>query len=98
MAEPLAALAGPVSETMAAPLGAKATEKVPGAGLGLTTMGERVPSGWTWKTSMLLATRSVTTRNWPSGLKASEAPPAVVLVGKAVEFVIGSLRAPLSRW
>ena len=47
MAEPLVAVAEPVSETMATPLGAKATEKVPGAGLGLTTMGERVPSGWT---------------------------------------------------
>ena len=97
MAEPLVTPAGPVSETMATPLGAKATEKVPGAGLGLTTMGERVPSGWMWKTSMLLATRSVTTRNWPSGLKASEAPPVVVPVRKAVEFLICLSWPPLSR-
>ena len=87
----------PVSETMAAPSGAKATENVPGAGLALMTMGERVPSGWMWKTSMLFATCSVTTRNWPSGLKDSEAPPVVVAVRKAVEFLIWSSWPPLSR-
>src|SRR5258705_532123 len=38
---------------------------------------------------MLLATRSVTTRNWPLGLKASDAPPVVVPVRKAGEFFIG---------
>ena len=72
------ASAGPVSETMAAPLGAKATEKVPGAGLALTTMGERVPSGWTWKTSMLVGDALGDDENWPSGLNASDVHPVVV--------------------
>src|ERR1700723_3505813 len=88
IADALLPPAGPVSETSAAPLGAKETENAPGSGLGLTTIGPNVPSSWTWKTSMLFVARSVTTRNRPSGLKANDAASELLVVRKRVELGI----------
>src|SRR5271165_1764697 len=80
MAEAFWPPAGPVSAASAVPLGANARAKSPGPTLGLITMGDRVPLLLTMKASMLFVSRSVTSRNWPLGLKANdEAPEALVL-------------------
>ena len=47
IAEAFGTPAGPVSETRAAPFGAKPTENAPGPRLGFTTIADSVPSGWT---------------------------------------------------
>src|ERR1700747_3035716 len=52
-ADPLGTLAGPVSETIATPSGAKETENAPRPMLGLTTIGDSVPSPRILNTSML---------------------------------------------
>jgi hypothetical protein len=83
--------AGPVSDTSAAPLRAKDTENAPGSGLRLTTIGASVPSAWTRKASILFVARSVT-RNWPSGLKASDAASELLVVRNRIE--LGSEVAP----
>src|ERR1700758_3076582 len=88
--------AGPVSETRAAPFGANVTANVPGAASWLTTIGDSVPSACTRKTSRLFVARSVTTRNWPSGLKARDAASELLVVRKRVEFAI-RVRCPLPK-
>src|SRR5246127_2507303 len=88
MAEPLATPEGPVSETRAAPLEAKLTENAPGPALGFTTIGDRVLSPWTLKTSMSLVKRSTTTRNLPSGLNANPPAPELFVERKRVELGI----------
>jgi hypothetical protein len=96
MAEPLATPEGPVSETSAAPFEAKLTENAPGPALGFTTIGDKVLSPWTLKTSMSLVKRSITTRNLPSGLNANPPAPELLVERKGVE--LGSpyaCRAPI---
>src|SRR6267154_6196782 len=53
IADPLATPAGPVSETSAAPFGAKVTENDPGPPFPFTTMGANRPSPCTANTSIL---------------------------------------------
>jgi hypothetical protein len=88
MADPFETFAGPVSETRAIPSGAKLIEKAPGPTLGLITIGDRVPSACTLKTSMSLVRRSVTARKLPSGLKAIDAAPEVLVLRKESEFLM----------
>src|ERR1700739_1157115 len=88
MAEPLGTPDGPVSETRAAPFDAKLTENAPGPALGFTTIGDRVPSPWTLKTSMALVKRSITTRKLPSGLNANPPAPELFVERKRVELGI----------
>jgi len=87
MAEPLVTPEAPVSETRAAPFGAKLTENAPGFALRLTTIGDRVLSPWTLKTSMSFGNRSITTRNLPSGLNAN--PPALELLVERKRLELG---------
>src|SRR6202023_1350125 len=88
MAEPLVTPEGPVSETSAAPFGAKLTENAPGPALGFTTIEDRVPSPWTLESSMSLVKRSTATRNLPSGLNANPPAPELLVERKRAELVI----------
>src|SRR5580765_3701445 len=88
MAELLDAPEGPVSETRAAPFGAKATENAPGPTLGFTTIGDSVLSPRTVNTSMSLVKRSTTTRNRPSGLNANPPAPELLVERNRLEFAI----------
>src|SRR6202161_1308529 len=87
-AEPSGTPEGPVSETRAAPFGAKLTENAPGPALGFTTIGDKVLSPWTLNTSMSLVKRSTTTRNLPSGLNAKPPAPELFVERKRVELGI----------
>ena len=79
IAEAFGTPAGPVSETRAAPFGAKLTENAPGPELGFTTIGDRAPSAWTRNASIEFVSLSVTRRTLPSGLNAKEAEPDVLV-------------------
>src|SRR5690349_4597004 len=94
MAEPFATPAAPVSETIAAPLGAKTTENAPGPALAFTTIGDNVPSGCTKNTSTLLVSRSVTARKCPFGLIAMDAAPEVFVERNPIAPGICSSRLP----
>src|SRR5580698_4489037 len=85
MAEPLGTPEGPVSDTSAAPFGAKLTENAPGPALLFTTTGDNVPFDCTAKTSMSFVNRSVTARNRPSGLTDKDAAPEVLVLRNRME-------------
>jgi hypothetical protein len=52
-------------------------------------MGDRVPLLLTMKASMLFVSRSVTSRNWPLGLKANDEAPEVLVLRKVREWGMG---------
>src|SRR6266700_3284527 len=83
--------------TINAPLGANAAANGVAPELALATIPESVPFARTRKTSILLVAVSVTTRNFPLGLKASEVGDVAVSLRLLVEFLIGC-KCPPAIW
>src|SRR5579863_5124466 len=75
--------------TINAPSGAKRAANGVAPALALATILDRLPFGYTRKTSILLVAVSVTTRNLPLGLKASDVGEVAVSLNPLVEFAIG---------